>query len=626
MSPVDFSTMNQSNHYTDNRCIQDLLKEYAERTPDAVAIEAPGRKPLSYAQLWKQVCYVLRILNKFGVGRNDRVAIVLPNGPEMAVAFLSVAAAATSAPLNPNYRASEYEFYLSDLNVKALIVPSGTDTPAAEVAQGLGVAVIELSPLWDAEAGIFALKGRESSHAIQDGFAQSDDVALILHTSGTTSRPKIVPLTQTNICISAQDIRKTFNLTDHDRCLNVMPLFHIHGLIGGLLSMLASGASVVCTPGFEALTFYEWMQEFHPTWYTAVPTMHQEILARAEEHKKIILQNPLRFIRSCSASLPPKTMARIEDQFGVPVVESYGMTEASHQMTSNPLPPGKRKPGSVGIAAGPEVAIMNEEGRLLPADRIGEIVIRGANVTPGYENNPSANMSSFTDGWFRTGDQGYLDTDSYLFITGRLKEIINRGGEKVAPREIDEAILEHPSVTQAVAFAVPHSGLGEDIAVAVVFKEHVVVSGKEMREFLFDRLADFKVPSQIVILDKIPKGPTGKLQRIGLADKLAFNLKPEYISPASSVEKTLADIWAEILGVERVGIKDNFFSLGGDSLSATRTIARVRSVFQIELSLKVFFMDPTVSGQALIIEKIILEEIEGLDEKEAIRLNKLNGN
>jgi acyl-CoA synthetase (AMP-forming)/AMP-acid ligase II/acyl carrier protein len=565
-------------------------------------------------------------LNQFGVGRNDRVAIVLPNGPEMAVAFLSVAAAATGAPLNPNYRASEYEFYLSDLNVKALIVQSGIDTPAADVAQGLEIAVIELSPLLDAEAGIFALKCRESSHAIQDGFAQSDDVALILHTSGTTSRPKIVPLTQTNICISAQDIRKTFNLTDNDRCLNIMPLFHIHGLIGGLLSMLAAGGSVVCTPGFNALKFFEWMQEFCPTWYTAVPTMHQAILARAEKRKKIIQQNPLRFIRSCSASLPPKVMAGLEDLFGVPVVESYGMTEASHQMTSNPLPPGKRKPGSVGIAAGPDVAIMDEEGSLLPADRIGEIVIRGANVTQGYENNKSANLSSFTDGWFRTGDQGYLDTDNYLFITGRLKEIINRGGEKVAPKEIDEAILEHLSVTQAVAFAVPHRGLGEDIAVAIVFKEHAVVSEKEIREFLFDRLADYKVPSQIVILDKIPKGPTGKLQRIGLSDKLAFHLKPEYVAPESPAEKKLADIWAEILGVAQVGIRDNFFSLGGDSLSATRTISRVRSVFQIELSLKMFFMDPTVFGQALIVENVILDEIEKLDEKEAIRLNKVNGN
>ena len=617
--------MNQSNHHTNNNCIKDLLKEYAERTPDAVAVEAPERKPLSYAQLWKQMRYVVHKLNQFGVGRNDRVAIVLPNGPEMAVAFLSVAAAATSAPLNPNYRASEYEFYLSDLNVKALIVQSGIDTPAADVAQRLETAIIELSPSLDAEAGIFELNGRESSHSIQDGFAQPDDVALILHTSGTTSRPKIVPLTQTNICISARDIRKTFNLTDNDRCLNVMPLFHIHGLIGGLLSMLAAGASVVCTPGFDALKFFEWVQELRPTWYTAVPTMHQAILARAEEHKKIIGQNPLRFIRSCSASLPNVVMSGLEDLFGVPVVESYGMTEASHQMSSNPLPPGKRKPGSVGIAAGPEVAIMDEEGSFLPADGIGEIVIRGANVTQGYENNPSANMSSFTDGWFRTGDQGYLDTDNYLFITGRLKEIINRGGEKIAPKEIDEAILEHPDVIQAVAFAVPHSRLGEDIAVAVVFKEHAAVPDKEIREFLFDRLADYKVPSQIVALDKIPKGPTGKLQRIGLVDKLALDLKPEYVAPESPAEKTLADIWSEILGIDRIGTRDNFFSLGGDSLSATRTISEVRSVFQIELSLKMFFMDPTVSGQALIIENVILGEIEGLDEKEAIQLNKVDG-
>ena len=618
--------MSQPNYRMKTRCIKDLIKEYAERTPDAIAIETPGRKPLPYTQLWKQMCYVAQTLNQFGVRRNDRVAIVLPNGPEMAVAFLSVASVATSAPLNPNYRASEYEFYLSDLSAKALIVQSGIDTPAIDVARGREIAIIELAPLLEAEAGIFTLKGGESLQADQAEFSQHDDLALVLHTSGTTSRPKIVPLTQTNICISARDIRKTFNLTDRDRCLNIMPLFHIHGLIGGLLSTLSAGASVVCTPGFTDLNFFEWIEEFRPTWYTAVPTMHQAILARAGEYKGIIQQYPLRFIRSCSASLPPKVMAQLEDVFGVPVVESYGMTEASHQMTSNPLPPGKRKPGSVGIAAGPEVDIMDEKGSLLPTDRIGEIVIRGANVTQGYENNASANMSSFTDGWFRTGDQGYLDADSYLFITGRLKEIINRGGEKVAPKEIDEAILEHPDVTQAVAFAVSHTGLGEDIAVAVVLKDHAVVSEKEIREFLFDRLADYKVPSQIVIVDEIPKGPTGKLQRIGLADKLALNLKPEYVAPKNPTEKTLADIWTEVLSVAQVGIGDNFFSLGGDSLSATRVIARVRMVFQIELSLKMFFMDPTVAGQALIIEGVILEEIEGLEEEVAIRLNEDNNN
>ena len=609
--------INQSNHYTNNGCIQDRLKEYAERTPNAVAIEAPGRKPLSYAQLWKQMCYVVRKLNQFGVGRNDRVAIVLPNGPEMAVAFLSVAAAATSAPLNPNYRASENEFYLADLNVKALIVQSGLDSSAVDVAKGLEIAIIELSPLLDAEAGMFALKGRESSHPIQEGFAKSDDVALILHTSGTTSRPKIVPLTQTNICISAQDIRKTFKLTDHDRCLNVMPLFHIHGLIGGLLSVLAAGASVVCTPGFDALTFFEWVQEFRPTWYTAVPTMHQAILEQAEEHKKIIKQNPFRFIRSCSASLPSKVMARLEDQFGVPVVESYGMTEASHQMTSNPLPPSKRKPGSVGIAAGPEVSIMDKEGRLLPEDRIGEIVIRGANVTKGYENNPSANMSSFTDGWFRTGDQGYLDTDNYLFITGRLKEIINRGGEKVAPKEIDEAILEHPSVTQAVAFAVPHKGLGEDIAVAVILKEGLSVKEQEIREFAFEKLADFKVPSQVIFMEEIPKGPTGKLQRIGLAEKLSHKLQREYIAPQEPIAQNLADIWGEVLKVEKISIRDNFFALGGDSLLAAQVVSRVRNVFHIELPLTTIFRDPNLAGQAYIIQEMILDEIDKMSDEEA---------
>jgi acyl-CoA synthetase (AMP-forming)/AMP-acid ligase II/acyl carrier protein len=310
-------------------------------------------------------------------------------------------------------------------------------------------------------------------------------------------------------------------------------------------------------------------------------------------------------------------MARLEDLFGVPVVESYGMTEASHQMTSNPLPPGKRKPGSVGIAAGPEVAIMDEEGSLLPADRIGEIVIRGANVTEGYENNTSANLSSFTDGWFRTGDQGYLDTDNYLFITGRLKEIINRGGEKVAPKEIDEAILEHPNVTQAVAFAVPHRGLGEDIAVAVILKEGLSAKEQEIREFAFERLADFKVPSQIIFMEEIPKGPTGKLQRIGLAEKLSHKLQKEYIAPQEPVAKNLAEIWGEVLKVEKISIHDNFFARGGDSLLAAQVVSRVRNLFHIDLPITTIFRDPNLAGQAFIIQEMILDEIDKMSDEEA---------
>ncbi|MCK5574628.1 MAG: AMP-binding protein, partial [Sphingomonadales bacterium] len=315
------------------RSVPYLLKAHAERTLNAIAIAAPERNPLTFGRLYAHVNNVVRTLNAMGVGRNDRVAIVLPNGPEMAVAFLAVAAGATSAPLNPTYRASEFDFYLSDLKAKALIVLAGMDSPAIGVAQARGIPVIKLSPMLGAGAGIFELTGEGRSSTDHGGFADSDDVALVLHTSGTTSRPKIVPLTQMNICTSAHNIRTTLQLSERDRCLNVMPLFHIHGLMGATLSSLTAGASIVCTPGFDGAEFFAWLDTFQPTWYTAVPTIHQAVLARAADSREIITRCPLRFIRSSSSSLPPQVMAALENAFDAPVIESYGMTEASHQMT-----------------------------------------------------------------------------------------------------------------------------------------------------------------------------------------------------------------------------------------------------------------------------------------------------
>jgi acyl-CoA synthetase (AMP-forming)/AMP-acid ligase II len=301
-----------------------------------------------------------------------------------------------------------------------------------------------------------------------------------------------------------------------------MPLFHIHGLIAAVLSSLAAGASVWCAPGFNALKAFSWLDEVDPTWYTAVPTMHQALLARAPRNKEIVEKLNLRLIRSSSSSLPPQVMAALEETFGCPVLESYGMTEAAHQMAATPLPPAARKPGAVGIAAGPEVAIMNDAGELLPQGEIGEVVIQGPNVTKGYENNDEANATAFTNGWFRTGDQGALDEEGYLRLTGRLKEIINRGGEKISPLEVDEVIMDHPAVAQCVTFAMPHKSLGEDVAAAVVLKEGQTADEAEIRKFVQSRIADFKAPRKVIVLDEIPKGATGKLQRIGLAEKLGL--------------------------------------------------------------------------------------------------------
>jgi oxalate---CoA ligase len=501
-----------------NRTLTGLL---ASARDDAVAIAAHGAPPLSYAALRALIDRTQRSLNELGIGRGDRIAIVLPNGPEMAATFLCVASAAASAPLNPAYKQDEFEFYIEDLKAKALIVESGSESPALRAAEKLGVAVITLTPEPQAGAGAFGLSGSSTGAAARPGPAEAQDIALILHTSGTTSRPKIVPLAHANIWTSARNIATSLELSANDRALNVMPLFHIHGLIAGLSAPLSRGGAVFCTPGFNALKFFAEMEEAKPTWYTAVPTMHQTILTRAGRHKEIIARHSLRFVRSSSSSLPPTVIGELEAAFKCPVIEAYGMTEAAHQMASNPLN-GLRKPGSVGIPAGPEIAIMDEVGRLLSRGETGEVVIRGENVTAAYENNPKANGEAFVNGWFRTGDQGVIDADGYLTLTGRLKEIINRGGEKISPREVDEALMDHPAVLQAVAFAVPHPMLGEDVGAAVVLREGLSATEQELGAFLSERLAAFKTPRKILFLAEIPKGATGKLQRIGLAQKLGL--------------------------------------------------------------------------------------------------------
>jgi oxalate---CoA ligase len=501
------------------KSLLELLSTGADAAP---ALGAPGTPDLNFADLRRLIVSTVAHLNARGIGRNDRVAIVLKNGPEMASAFLAVSCGTTAAPLNPGYRADEFEFYLNDLNARAVIVQAQGDSPCVEVARRLGIEIIELTP--GARAGEFQLNGAaaKSAHLARGGFAQPDDIALILHTSGTTSRPKIVPLSQRNVASSADSIAATLAFASQDRGLNIMPLFHIHGLIAGLLAPLSRGSFVSCTPGFNALKFFAWFDETHPSWYTAVPTMHQAILTRVSHNRDIIARNPLRFLRSSSSSMPVQVIAQLEAAFGAPLVEAYGMTEASHQMCSNPLPPLQRKPGTVGVAAGPEVAIMGEGGVLLSPESIGEIVIRGPSVTKGYENNPSANTDAYVNGWFRTGDQGTIDHDGYVSITGRLKEIISRGGEKISPREVDEVLMDHPAILQVVTFGIPHAMLGEEVGAVVVLRETHQASEGEIREFAASRLADFKVPRRILFMAELPKGATGKLQRIGLAKKLGL--------------------------------------------------------------------------------------------------------
>ncbi|MGB5188148.1 MAG: AMP-binding protein [Acidimicrobiia bacterium] len=577
--------------------------------PESVAIAALGGGPLTYAGLAGMMDFVGGGLRRAGIGRNDVVGIVTPNGPMAATSFLSVSNAATAAPLNPTYREAEFEFYMDDLEMKAIVIPEGGSGAAEKVATTRGITIIRPNPTPEQGAGAFEIDSQESLKER----ARLDDVALILHTSGTTSRPKMVPLTHRNLAASAVHIADTLRLTPEDRCLNVMPLFHIHGLVAAVLASLYAGASVVCTPGFVAPEFFGWLDLCRPTWYTAVPTIHHAVVERAAREGGIAPAS-LRFARSSSSSLAPQLMQDLEGALGVPVIEAYGMTEAAHQMASNPLPPGVRKPGSVGPAAGPQVAIMSESGEILPSGEEGEIVISGPNVMDGYAANPAANAEAFEDGWFRTGDLGWIDSDGYVSISGRKKEIINRGGETISPREIDEALLDHPSVMQVLAFAVPDRRLGEQVAAAVVVDPAAgEVSEHDIRRFAQLKLSDAKVPRRIVFLDEIPKGPTGKLQRIGLAERLGISelegtdTPQPFTPPTSTIEILLADLWKRVLGLDETSVHDRFLDVGGDSLLATRLMGLIREETGIELTMLDLSDRATIAEQADLIEVLLLE-------------------
>lgn len=497
-----------------------------------VAEVAPGggaARSLSHADLAAAVGRLRSSLTAAGVRRADVVSIVLPNGVDFLAIYLAVAQlGATAAPLNPAYTAEEFGFYLSDAGAKAVVAPASTAgaLPIHEAASKLGLPTWALSPTSDALEGVAA---PTDAPAADRELARPDDIAMFLHTSGTTSRPKGVPLTQTNLATSIMNIARTYELTSADTVLLVMPLFHVHGLMTAALTTLATGGKVIIPAGgkFSASAFWPTATAHAITWYTAVPTIHQVLLSRAEADFPATSPPPLRFIRSCSASLAPAVLERLETTFGAPVLEAYAMTEAAHQMTSNPLPArGPRVPGSVGPGQNVQVAILDAANEQLPSGQVGEVCIRGANVTAGYKNNPDANAVAFGGGWFHTGDQGVLNADGYLTLTGRLKEMINRGGEKISPLEVDAALLAHPQVSEAVAFGVSDEKYGEVVAAAVVLLPGADgVTADDIKTFVRGKLATFKVPQTLFIAETLPRTATGKIQRRIVAQ--AFVSPPE---------------------------------------------------------------------------------------------------
>jgi acyl-CoA synthetase (AMP-forming)/AMP-acid ligase II len=499
----------------DNRGIDANIASLLDRgATGRAALIVPDGPTLTYGRLRELTEQLATTLASHGVKPGDRMATVFPNGPEAILTFLATSMIGVSCPLNPGYKEDEFRFYLEDTGARFLLVPPGESAAARQALPADGKLIeveldaggrLEISNHGDANGGSFDLAG-------------GDATALVLHTSGTTSRPKRVPLRHRNLLTSADNIVRWYQLTPDDVSLCIMPLFHVHGLVASTLATFASGGAVVVPRRYSPLGFRPLMEATRPTWFTASPTPHQLILSRIQDRRPPGCER-LRFIRSCSAALAPAQMETMENLFGVPVLEAYGMTEASHQMASNPLPPEHRMPGSVGRGTGVEIAILDDAGNEISTGSSGEVAVRGPNVIDAYENNPEANASSFTRGWFRTGDLGVLDSEGYLRLLSRIKELINRGGEKIAPREIDEVLEAHPAVKEAVSFGVPHPTWGEEVGAAVVLREPV--TEKELLAFARSRLADFKVPRHLHIVESIPKTPTGKIQRRFIAEQFA---------------------------------------------------------------------------------------------------------
>lgn len=564
--------------------------------PGAPALLTTDGRVVSRRKLANLVQGVGNHLIDQGVVRNDRVALVMGPGPGMAISMLGAMAAAAAAPLVPTSPFASFVDDLARLHVNRVLVDDQPPPALLDAASRLGVPVLTLDP--------FAPQSRVPRPGAGPTPGQAD-LALLLQTSGTTSRPKVVPLSHGNLRASARSIARTLGLGAHDRSLSAMPLFHIHGLVGSLLTPLAAGNSVIVCDGADPDRLVRLLEDLEPTWLTAVPTLLQGLLAASERRGPV--RHRLRLLRSSSSPMPPALFERLEAHFGVPVIEAYGMTEAASQVCSNSLP-GRgpdRKPGSVGRPAGPDVAVLGADLTPVPDGDIGEVAIRGVNVTVGYEAADHDGWSTNRLGqrWFRTGDEGYFDTEGRLILTGRLQEMINRGGERVSPRRVDEALLHHPAVEQAVAFAIPHPTLGDDLAAAVVLRPGQSVGESEIRRYAFTRLAPHEVPSRVVVVADLPRDAGGKPKRAGLAELLAEVLAAPGEPPLGPLEELVAATFADQLDPVVPGRDANFFLLGGDSLSGTRVVSRLAQALSLDLNPSILFDCPTVRCLAALLEQ-----------------------
>jgi acyl-CoA synthetase (AMP-forming)/AMP-acid ligase II/thioesterase domain-containing protein/aryl carrier-like protein len=615
-----------------------LLAARASECPDAPALLAPGRPPLDYSALWAQVGRFADTIERHeaarrrsvagtsdgggdGGGDDWRVAVGLPNGPEMAAACLAVACTTACVPVNPLDPAPELVRRLGSSRVACVVLSVRERGALREAADKLGLPLIEVDWHDTDPAGSLRLPEGPGTICVADARDASDlrdrprrprpagqatDIALVFQTSGTTAAPKVVRLSHANLLAVAQQVARAYALSPTDRCLNVMPLYHCHALVFALISMLVAGGSMACAHGYDGERFAGWLRTLGATWYTAVPAIHQAIVASAAQRAEALRELRLRFIASGSAPMPPVTIGALESLFGAPVIESYGLTETSTIFASNPLG-GLRKPGSVGLPLGGEIVLLDPAGARVPQGDEGEIAVRSAGLMQAYENDDAANREAFRDGWFRTGDLGRQDADGYLYVTGRIKEVVNRGGVKVSPREIDDALASHPAVAQAAAFGVPHPTLGEDLVAAVVLEPGASLDATGLRAWLGQSLSAAKVPARIEFVDALPRTGTGKVQRFALTARFA---RPGGAGARAGAADALAgphgddaplqrlrDAWCVVLHTDSVGDDEDFFAAGGDSLRAVALLAAIERALGVQWSLADLMAAPTVRAQ-----------------------------
>ncbi|MGZ8267403.1 MAG: non-ribosomal peptide synthetase, partial [Burkholderiales bacterium] len=545
--------------------------------------------------------------------QGDVVVGVIPARPEMALACAAVPAVATLAPLSPSLTPNTYAELLTRLRPKLVILPDGVDHPLRAAARRCGVAEADLVPNFGAPAGMFALELGHERESLTREASSRPDWAYLLTTSGTTGRPKIVPWSHRSLELFAQQLGNCLQIAQHDTGCHLVPMHHSHGLVVALMIPLLRGSSVVCLPESDIDGFFAALEQHRLTWLTAVPAVHREILRRVPDFPEVVADNCLRVMKVSAGRLEPEEIDRIERVFDVPLLVGYGMTEA-RMIAHEPLPPRVRKRGSVGVPVCNEVAVMSETGALCATGDVGEVVVRGPLVFDGYFDEPEDTAAMFVEGWFRTGDLGRFDEDGYLYLVGRIKEIINRGGEKIAPAEIDAAIAPIQGIREVATFAIPHQSLGEEIAAAVVVDSTVAILASDIIEQVRQRLGPKRVPRHIYFVDRLPRTDSGKIRRseltrrFGLGEARAPSTGETSVSAIqrseSPLEAALMGLWSSVLEVSPVGIDDDFFVLGGDRLRAAQLLTTVKSLFGIDLPVELMFRSAgTVAGMAHAIEQ-----------------------